>query len=115
MALALVVLTAASALAVGGVAWEVNRREEAVCDAIADNRRGLQALIDVVLEEEREGGGDGSVNLEAIPEFRAVDPEVQALVRVLVNGRPDDGQDDETPDILDRLRTFRKTLDVEGC
>jgi hypothetical protein len=111
MALAIVAVTLTSALAVAGLVWEVNRREEAFCEAITDNRKGLEDLIDVVLQE----GPSGDVNLDALPEFQAVDPEVQALVRVLVNP-PDTDEPDDPPDIIERLRTYQASLDVvEGC
>jgi hypothetical protein len=118
MALALLAVVASFALAVSGFVYESHRREEAFCSAIEDNRAGLQNLIDVVLVDDQAGRG-GEVNLDAIPEFQAVDPEVQALIRVLVNppSRDPDADGNETPGIIERLRTYQKTLDlpVEGC
>lgn len=115
-ALAIIVVTACFMAAMGAVALEAAHRQDAFCAAIRDNRKGIQALIDVALEGE--GQPSGRVrNLDAIPEFQAVDPEVQALIRVLVNPpAPPEGQEDPNgPSLVERLRTYRDTLDVEGC
>lgn len=76
-------------------------RQAQICESIRSNRQGLLDLINVVLAE---NAPSEPVDLDALPEFRAVDPDVQNLVRVLV--RPSGGGDA----IRERLRGFREGL-----
>lgn len=78
------------------------RADRQTCASLEITRNTVKDLIDVVLAGQ---APSEPVDLEAIPEFQAVDPEVQALVRVLV--RPENGGGDA---VRERLRGFRDGL-----
>jgi hypothetical protein len=67
------------AVAVAGFAsvqHEANRREEAQCQAVRDNRVVLRSVVEQV-------GTEGGLNLTGIPEFDALTPEMQDYLTAL--------------------------------
>lgn len=112
--LAVLLVGLIAVVAIGGTVIESRARDRAddkarderlaqICESIESNRQGLLDLIDVVLQDNAEPSAEP--DLDALPEFRAVDPEVQDLVRVLVE--PSGGSGGS---VRDRLRGFRDGL-----
>lgn len=102
-AIAVLIVGTVAIGAIFGVRLEASHREEGderadrqTCEVLQSNRQGLIALVDVALADD-----SGPIDLDGIPEFQAVEAEVQALIRVLI--RPSDG---DSP-VRERLKGFR--------
>lgn len=81
-------------------AWAQERSLAQVCESIVVNKDALLELMGVVLAADPQE----EPNLDALPEFRAVDPEVQDLIRVLVSS--------PSSSVRDRLVGFRDGLEA---
>lgn len=108
-------MTAISAVAIGGVRWEIRERQDAVdaaaverrgqiCDGFARLQRSDRLLIGVVLDEPDNSGG---IPLLDVASFRDLPPAVQTYVIDLAEATDPPPTAEDPPTLAERLDAFR--------